>query len=158
MSKTFEVQIRKAGPQDAELVRRLVRKAYAQWIPIIGREPMPMKADYEWAVRDHDIDLLYADGNLAALIEVLAKPDHLFIENIAVIPSLQRQGMGRRLLSHVAEKARKEKIAELRLLTNQAFESNIRLYKSVGFQIVRTEPFPGGGTTVYMCKAIADPE
>ena len=58
------MRIKRAGPQDAEAVRRLVREAYAQWVPVIGREPMPMKADYEQAVRDHEIDLLYADENL----------------------------------------------------------------------------------------------
>src|SRR5215469_15639083 len=82
---TPQLQIRRAQSQDAEAVRRLVRGAYAQWIPVIGREPMPMKADYERAVRDHDIDLLYIDGDLVALIEVTVSSDHLFIENIAVV-------------------------------------------------------------------------
>jgi GNAT superfamily N-acetyltransferase len=136
-------------------VRRLVREAYVQWIPVIGREPMPMKADYERAVRDHEFDLLYADGNLVALIEVIANADHLFIENIAVVPHRQGQGLGRHLLSHAEEKARKANLRELRLLTNQAFATNIRLYESVGFRVDRTVPFPGGATTVYMSKPIA---
>jgi ribosomal protein S18 acetylase RimI-like enzyme len=147
--------IKRAGSQDVQAVRRLVREAYAQWIPVIGREPMPMKADYERAVQDHEIDLLYSDGNLVACIEVILLPDHLFIENIAVIPHRQGQGLGRRLLRHAEEKARNADLHELRLLTNQAFEANIRLYEAVGFQIDRTEPFAGGGSTVYMSKAIA---
>jgi ADP-ribosyl-[dinitrogen reductase] hydrolase len=149
------MRIKRAASQDAEAVRRLVREAYAQWVPVIGREPMPMKADYERAVRDHEIDLLYADGDLVALIEVIANADHLFIENIAVLPHRQGQGLGRHLLSHAEEKARKSNLRELRLLTNQAFATNIRLYESVGFRVDRTEPFPGGGTTVYMSKPIA---
>jgi ribosomal protein S18 acetylase RimI-like enzyme len=146
--------IRRANSQDVEAVRRLVREAYAQWIALIGREPMPMKADYERAVRDHEIDLLYADRDLVALIEVIVHSDHLFIENVAVIPHRQRQGFGRYLLSHAEEKARKANLGELRLLTNQAFEANIRLYESVGFRIDRTEAFAGGGITVYMSKAL----
>jgi ribosomal protein S18 acetylase RimI-like enzyme len=148
------MQIKRAALQNAEAVRRLVREAYSQWIPVIGREPMPMKVDYEGAVRDHEIELLYADGDLVALIEVIVKLDHLFIENVAVSPRRQRQGFGRYLLSHVEERARKENLGELRLLTNEAFETNIRLYESVGFRIDRTEPFAGGGTTVYMSKAL----
>jgi ribosomal protein S18 acetylase RimI-like enzyme len=148
------MQIKKATSQDAQAVRRLVREAYAQWIPLIGREPMPMKADYERAIRDHEIDLLYADGDLVALIEVIVHSDHLFIENVAVTPHRQGQGLGRYLLSHVEKKARKENLGELRLLTNQAFEANIRLYESVGFHIDRTEAFAGGGITVYMSKAM----
>lgn len=155
MSKASHTQIKRAGPQDAEAVRRLVREAYAQWVPMLGREPMPMKADYERAVREHEVDLLYANGLLVALIEVIVNSDHLFIENVAVAPEYQGQGLGRQLLSYAEQKARNEKFAKLCLLTNQAFESNIRLYESAGFHIDRTEPFPGGGTTVYMSKAIA---
>src|SRR5215469_13575828 len=97
-AKDTTMQIRRAHSQDAAAVRELVREAYAQWIPVIGREPMPMKADYERAVRDHEIDLLYADGELVGLIEVIANADHLFIENIAVVPRRQGQGLGHYLL------------------------------------------------------------
>jgi GNAT superfamily N-acetyltransferase len=114
-----------------------------------------MKVDYERAVRDHEIDLLYADGDLVALIEGIANADHLFIRNIAVVPHRQGQGLGRHLLNHAEEKARKANLRELRLLTNQAFATNIRLYESVGFRVDRTEPFPGGGATVYMSKLVA---
>jgi ribosomal protein S18 acetylase RimI-like enzyme len=155
MPKACEMRIKRAVSQDAEAVRRLVREAYAQWVPVIGREPMPMKADYEQAVRDHEIDLLYAGENLVALIEVIVNSDHLFIENIAVVPHRQGQGLGRHLLNHAEEKAKQAKLRELRLLTNQAFVANIRLYESVGFHSDRTEPFAGGVTTVYMSKAVA---
>jgi ribosomal protein S18 acetylase RimI-like enzyme len=155
MSKSPQPRIRRAGPSDAASVRRLTREAYAQWIPVIGREPLPMKADYEKAVREHEIDLLYSDGQLVALIEVVLMADHLFIENIAVSPEHQGKGLGHYLLRHAEAKAKSAGLGELRLLTNQAFATNVRLYQSVGFRIDRTEPHFGGGTTVYMSKQIA---
>lgn len=158
MPKNPELQIRRAGPPDAGAVRSLVREAYAQWIPVIGREPLPMKADYAKAVREHEIDLLYADDRLAALIEAFFTSDHLFIENIAVLPKHQGKGFGHHLLSHAETKAKSAGVAELRLLTNQAFASNVRLYRSVGFRIDRTEPHFGGGTTVHMSKQVAGGE
>ncbi len=154
MSKTSHTEIKRAGSPDAQVVRRLVREAYAKWVPVLGREPMPMQADYERAVREHEIDLLYADGRLVALIEIIMHSDHLFIENVAVAPEHHGQGFGRYLLDHAERKARGAKLAKLCLLTAQAFEANIRLYQSLGYQIDRTEPFKGG-TTVYMSKAIA---
>jgi GNAT superfamily N-acetyltransferase len=93
MPKVSQLQIKRAEAQDSDAVRLIVREAYAQWIPVIGREPMPMKADYEQAVRDHEIDLLYADGKPVALIEMIVSPDYLFIENIAVLPEYQGQGL-----------------------------------------------------------------
>lgn len=154
MSK--ELQITRAGPGDADAIRRLVREAYAQWVPLIGREPMPMKADYDKAVREHEIDLVHAGGELVALIELIVHPGQLYIENIAVSPRHQRKGLGRFLLSHAEGRARAAGLTRLGLLTNQAFESNVRLYQSVGFCIDRTEPFAGGGVTVHMSRELGD--
>jgi ribosomal protein S18 acetylase RimI-like enzyme len=158
VSKLPHLRIRRAGPPDADVVQRLTRDAYAQWIPVIGREPLPMKADYEKAVREHEIDLLFADDRLVALIEVLLMVDHLFIENIAVSPDHQGKGFGRHLLRLAETKAKRAGLEELRLLTNQAFATNVRLYQSVGFRIDRTEPHFGGGTTVHMSKGLATGE
>ena len=158
MSNVAGLRIGRAGPADADAVRRLTRDAYAQWIPVIGREPLPMKADYEKAVREHEIDLLYADDRLVALIEVFLMSDHLFIENIAVSPEHQGRGLGRHLLRHAEAKARAAGLPTLRLLTNQAFATNVRLYQAIGFRIDRTEPHFGGGTTVHMSKELAGAE
>ena len=49
---------------DASAIRALTREAYAKWVPVIGREPKPMMADYAEAVQKHRIDLLYLDGEL----------------------------------------------------------------------------------------------
>ena len=58
------VTLRPAVPTDASAIQELTRDAYAKWVPVIGREPKPMKADYAEAVRKHRIDLLYVDGAL----------------------------------------------------------------------------------------------
>ena len=69
--------LRRATAADVHVVRELTRAAYAKWVPIIGREPKPMTADYDIAVRDHRIDLLEIDGTLAGLIEMIDELDHL---------------------------------------------------------------------------------
>ncbi len=148
--------IRRATPQDASLVRQLTRAAYAKWVPILGREPLPMVADYDRAVRDHHIDLLYDGGELVALIECIPHPDHLFIENLAIAPGHQGRGLGRLLLTHAQCAAQTAGLAQLRLLTNQAMTGNVRFYLSAGFTLDRTEPFRGG-TTVYMSQPVAPP-
>ena len=145
-----------ATPADVSAVTTLVRAAYAKWVPLIGREPLPMRADYDAAIRDHVIELLYEGGALVGLIETIAQPDHLFIENIAVAPAHRGQGIGRGLLAHAERIARGRGVPEIRLSTNSAFESNIRLYRSVGYRIDRREPFMDG-EAVYMSKKIASP-
>ena len=43
---------RRAGAADAPAVGELTRLAYAKWIPVVGREPTPMTADYDRIVRE----------------------------------------------------------------------------------------------------------
>lgn len=142
-----------ATAADADAIRALTRDAYAKWVPVIGREPLPMRADYAAAVRVHRIDLLRLDGRLVALIEMVPKPDHLLIENVAVAPGSQGKGFGRRLLAHAEQVAASLGHAEVRLYTNQRFAENLRLYQALGYRIDREEAFMGG-FTIHMCKRL----
>jgi hypothetical protein len=88
MLDAVNAELRRGVPTDAEAVREVTRAAYAKWVPTIGREPKPMNADYDAALREHLVDLLHLDGHLAALIETIPQADHLLIENVAVLPTL----------------------------------------------------------------------
>ncbi|MDF1749895.1 MAG: GNAT family N-acetyltransferase [Alphaproteobacteria bacterium] len=144
---------RKANPNDAITIRALVRAAYAKWVPVIGREPMPMRADYDRAIADHHIELLTLKEDLVGVIEMMILPDHLWIENIAVHPNAQGKGFGKQLLARAQELAHAHNVTEIRLLTNGAFTDNIQLYENQGYKITAREPFMGG-ITVYMSKAL----
>jgi GNAT superfamily N-acetyltransferase len=144
---------RAATAADAPLARAISRAAYAKWVPLIGREPWPMTADYEAAIRNHRIDLLHLEGEAIALVELIPQPDHLLIENVAVLPDHQGRGHGRRLMHHAEAVAATLGLRLLRLYTNQRFAENIALYTRLGYAIDRTETVPAG-TVVHMCRSI----
>jgi len=146
--------VRRATIADAVTVRELTRAAYAKWVPVLGREPRPMIADYDAALRDHLIDLLQVDGGLAALIEMAPKADHLLIVNVAVVPAQQGRGYGSALMAHAEEVARSLNLSEMRLYTNALFAENLRLYSRLGYRVDREEQHPQFGGTVYMSKRL----
>lgn len=146
-------EMRQGVAGDAAAIRALTRAAYAKWVPVIGREPLPMAADYEAAVAKHRFDLLYVDGELAALIETIAKEDHLQVENVAVDPAFQKRGLGRKLMAHAETVAAQGGYDMLRLYTNKSFAENVALYQRLGYVVDREEEFRGG-FTVYMSKRI----
>jgi GNAT superfamily N-acetyltransferase len=113
--------LRPAAVEDAAAIRSLTREAYSKWVPVIGREPWPMTADYAEAVQKHRIDLLYLGGKLAALIEMIPEADHLLIENVAVSPAFQGRGLGRKLMAHAEQVAATLGHSEVKLYTNKLF-------------------------------------
>jgi ribosomal protein S18 acetylase RimI-like enzyme len=121
---------------------------------VIGREPLPMRADYDKAVTEHPFDLAVEGDRIVGMIETLVEDDHLWIENVCVAPQAQGKGIGLLLLERAEQKAREADRRELRLLTNGAFEANVSLYKRHGYTIDREEPFMNG-MTVYMSKKLA---
>jgi ribosomal protein S18 acetylase RimI-like enzyme len=147
---------RRAGPADAATVAAITNAAYAKWVPVIGRKPKPMIADYDTAVRDHLVDLAYLDGKAVGLIELIPAADHLLLENIAVDPAAHGQGIGRRLMQRVEEHAVAMDLAVVRLYTNKAFATNLDFYRRLGYAIEREEPFKEG-FTVYFVKAVGKP-
>jgi GNAT superfamily N-acetyltransferase len=148
-----ELEVRRAGAADAPAVRALTREAYAKWVPVSGREPKPMGADYDRAVHEHRIDLAYCDGALAGLVEMIAEADHLLVENIAVAPAFQKRGLGRRLMAHAEDVARDLDYPEIRLYTNKLFAENVELYVRLGYRIDR-EVLTERGVAVHMSKTV----
>lgn len=112
-----------------------------------------MATDFERAVNEHAIDLLFEDNDLVGLIEMSLATDHLLIENVAVAPDRQGRGYGRLLLAHAEETAVAHEILTMRLYANERFVENIRFYGRLGYEVDRTEPFEQG-RVVHMKKTI----
>ncbi|MGP7984287.1 GNAT family N-acetyltransferase [Rhodoblastus sp.] len=148
------IELRRAVASDAAAIRALSRAAYANWVALIGREPKPMTADYDRAVALHLIDLWESGGELLALVEMVPKKDHVLIENIAVRPDMQGNGIGALLLRHAETLAARMGLTQTRLYTNAAFAANLAFYTKRGYREDRRQPIVVGGAIVFMCKEL----
>jgi GNAT superfamily N-acetyltransferase len=149
------VTLRMADASDADAIRTLTREAYAKWVGVTGREPLPMRVDYAQAVKIHRFDLLYAGGDLAALIETVPDGEAMLIVNVAVATTMQGRGFGKLLLEHAEELASSLGLKRTRLYTNKLFAENLRLYEAVGYRFDREEPL-NSGVAIHMSKTIAN--
>lgn len=148
------IEMRQAVAADAAAVRALTREAYAKWVAVTGREPLPMRIDYDEAVAKNRFDLLEEGDLLLALIETQREPDHLLIVNVAVSPAHQKRGLGRRLMAHAERLAGEAGYNEVRLYTNSLMVENIALYQRLGYRIDREED-PVPRRQVHMSKRIS---
>lgn len=149
------VELRRAVSADGAAIRELTRAAYAKWVPLIGREPKPMGADYDAALRTNRFDLLYVDDVLAGLIETIDQGDRLLVENVAVIPAFQGQGWGSKLMAFAEEMASSLGRQAIWLYTNKRFRENIKLYQKLGYLVDREVRVDAETVRVDMSKSLA---
>ncbi len=135
--------LRRAAAADADAIRDLVAAAYGGYATLIGRTPMPMLADYAIAVREHDVWVLDAGGQVVGVLELIRKPGQLWIENVAVAPAWQGRGLGRLLLGHADDEARRSGVERLGLLTNERYLDNIAMYERYGYRETHRQPHLG---------------
>lgn len=145
--------LRRARAEDASAVTALVHRAYGKYVARIGREPKPMTADYRAAIAAHELWVLEEAGTLVAALELIPAVGYMLIENVAVEPSEQRRGIGRRLMAFAEAEARRQGLAEMRLYTNERFTENLALYARLGYRETHREPLMGT-RVVHMAKQL----
>lgn len=126
---------RLATPGDVTEVRAIVEAAFEIYIPRIGRPPAPMTADYAAAVDRREVWVVLDDDEIAGLLLLVAQPDHLLLDVLAVRPASQGRGIGAHLLGLAEDQATALGFAEIRLCTNAAMTENLRYYPRRGYQL-----------------------
>ena len=116
---------RPARDDEADAVAALVERAYAGWVPVLGRRPAPMDDDYAAHIAAGEVWVLADAAGLAALCVLIDAPDHLLIDNVAVAQGRQGQGLGRVLIAHAETLARARRHPELRLFSNEKMLRNL---------------------------------
>ena len=149
--------IRKASPGDEDIVSSITNAAYAKYVPLMGRKPQPMTADYQRILAEHPVWILWIDEQPAGVLVLMHEPEAMLIYSVAIAPAYQKSGLGRRLLAWAEAEAQRAGYAHIRLYTNALMEANIALYTRLGYVETRREPFHEL-TVVHMRKPIQSPE
>ncbi|MEV5569188.1 GNAT family N-acetyltransferase [Spirillospora sp. NPDC052269] len=142
--------IRLAVPSDRPAIEGVVEAAYTPWEEIIGTRPLPMVADYAALI---DAGRVFVLDDLTGLIVLIPEEGVLYVDNVAVDPSAQGGGRGRRLLDFAEDKARELGLPALRLITNEKMASNIARYERRGYLQTGRETIEGRHA-VHMSKTL----
>ncbi len=150
---SVESLIRSATAADATAIATCVAAAYETYIPRIGKPPGPMLEDYQQVIRRHRVFVLEREGEVLGVLVLVRKGVGLLLDNVAVHPRHQGEGLGRRLIDFAEAEARRQGFAELELYTHERMTENIELYRRLGYVEIgrRTER---GYQRVYMSKRL----
>jgi len=144
---------RPARAADVAAVRQLVQAAYGHYPPILGVTPAPLTADYAGLVAAGQVHVAEQDGSVVGVLVLEAYADHLLVENVAVAPDAQGQGVGSALLALAEHEAAGRGLTELRLFTHERMTDNLAYYPRRGYvETHRTDD--GGFHRVHFAKSL----
>jgi GNAT superfamily N-acetyltransferase len=125
--------IRAARPDDAAILSRIAKAAYAKYTPPMVKAPAPVFYDYAQVIAAARTWVLEVGGEACGMVTLEAKPDHLLLRNLAILPEKQGQGLGRLALVFAEGEARRLSKPRIRLWTNVHMPDNVPYYQSAGF-------------------------
>lgn len=126
-------RIRPAEAGDVSAMIAIATAAYVIYIERIGREPAPMAADFARHAARNEAHVLEDAGEVVAYIVTFEKDGGQFIENVAVRPSRQGSGHGRKLMAFAEAEARAHGCKRLFLYTNAKMTENLDYYPRLGY-------------------------
>ena len=125
--------LRLATNADLPVIRQIAQNSFAPYVPRIGKPPAPMVQDYAPFIAKQQVTVAEDNGRVAGVVVCLIEADHLYVDAIAVDPMAQGRGIGRQLMQHAAQRARRLGLSQVRLCTNVKMTENIALYQRLGF-------------------------
>lgn len=131
-----EAMIRPATPDDLAAIRTCAEAAYARYVPLIGRRPAPMDADYAALVAQGFARVAEVEGAVRGFVTFWPKGDHLYLDAVAVHPDAAGRGLGRALIGAAEAEGQARGLGEIRLYTNAAMAENLTLYPHLGYRQV----------------------
>jgi ribosomal protein S18 acetylase RimI-like enzyme len=134
--------IRRANASDEPAIRDCAERAYAWYVPAIGRKPAPMVADFKSQIEAGEVYVaLDEDSNFQGFIVFFPEGTRILLENVAVLPSATGQGVGKSLIKFCEDEAQRLGFDAVHLYTNEKMTENLSIYPRLGYVEVarRTE-------------------
>ncbi|MFT3873671.1 MAG: GNAT family N-acetyltransferase [Nocardioides sp.] len=105
---------------------------------------LPGAADFEAAARSGDLLVAEFDGELVGFVQTKQLDGCLHVVQVTVAPTAQRQGIGRRLMIAVEQRAIARGFAKMTLTTFRDVPFNGPFYRRLGWREIDDEELSAG--------------
>ncbi|MFT3690343.1 GNAT family N-acetyltransferase [Paenirhodobacter sp.] len=146
--------IRQAVARDEPKIRECAELAYARYVPLVGRKPAPMTADFADQIAAGRVYVSATDdGDFQGFIVFYPEGEHILLENVTVLPASAGRGVGEALIAFCESQARACGKRAVHIYTNEKMAENLSIYPKLGYHEVdrRSED---GFNRVYFAKPL----
>ena len=142
---------RQATEADLPAIRRVITAAYARYLNRMDRPPAPVLNDYRAETAAGQVWVL--GEPVIGVIVLISEEGRLMVENVAVNPSAQGAGYGRRLMEFAEQQAQSRGLSRMTLYTNEIMTENLAIYSRLGYRETARR-IEDGYRRVYMDKRL----
>lgn len=148
MTATQRLQIRLAGLDDAGVIARISREAYAEFAgrvhpPFRAAAATPEQVRQEMQRHRFVYGLALWEGWPAGHLRYRVRDGHIHISRLAVAPAYRGQGIGRALMAWAEQEAHRLGVLHLRGEVRSALVPLLRFYQALGFEASGTRALAG---------------
>ena len=139
--KASELEIRRGGPDDAEIVADLIYAAFApfeaQYTAGAFEYTTPTADVIRPRFEEGPIWIASLDGEDVGTVSGMRDGERFYIRSMAIKPTAQRGGIGQRLLDTFESYARENGFEKIFLYTTFVLPGAKHLYEKNGFYVLR---------------------
>jgi N-acetylglutamate synthase-like GNAT family acetyltransferase len=148
-----EMRVRQGQLSDLRALRACIEAAFTPYVPRIGQRPAPLDTDFEPLLNEGRVWVAERDRQVVGTMVLVADGDTTEIRAVSVLPTCQRQGVGRTLLAHAETVARQAGHSRVRLYANAKLPELVLYYSGLGYTEVERRR-DRGFDRVFMVKAL----
>ena len=149
------MDIQRAWTKDAQELLNLQRIAFQSEAEVYQHCTIPPLTQTLEELTDEILKKVFfkavKDGKIIGSVRGYRSSGTCYLERLMVLPEHQGQGIGTKLMGTIEEHFR-GRVDRYQLSTGHKSESNIRLYKKLGYTIYKTEKINSKVSFVYMEK------
>jgi len=150
-----KIVVEPASADQVQFATKCAALSYEQFVVTIGKKPAPMVANFAKHREQNELHIISFDGNPVGYVVFMKHQDALFIDNIAIMPLSQGNGIAGFVFAWLNRLAAEMELNFLRLYTNEKMTGNLSLYQHLGFRETH-RGHENGFSRVYFEKPVSD--
>ncbi|MGB0389408.1 MAG: GNAT family N-acetyltransferase, partial [Ardenticatenaceae bacterium] len=89
--------------------------------------------DYSQIIAQHTVSVIEEKGSIVGVVVLMEKEDGMLLDNVAVDPDYQGQGLGRQLIEWAHAEVHRRGFDQISLYTHEKMTQNIHIYQKLGY-------------------------
>ncbi len=146
------LSVRLATLEEAPLVRRIMRAAFAEYrgvLPVESGAHAETDEDVLAAMRAGGAVLALVDGEPVGSARFTLEERLLYVGRVAVLPDFRRRGLASAMMRFLEDITRHHGRAAIRIAVRESLPGNVGLYESLGYEPISIDPHPRGQDRVW---------